>query len=33
MQEGVAGPWCNKTRPSRIPPVGREITERVVALT
>jgi transposase len=31
--EGPAGLWRDKTRPSRIPPLGREIAERVVALT
>src|SRR3990170_7329807 len=30
---GVAGLWRDKTRPSRIPPLGQEIAERVVALT
>jgi transposase len=31
--EGPAGLWRDKTRPSRIPPLGQEIAERVVALT
>ncbi len=31
--EGAAGLWRDKTRPSRIPPLGREVSERVVALT
>ncbi len=33
MQEGVDGLFRDKTRPSRIPPLGDEIAERVVALT
>jgi transposase len=33
MQEGIAGLLRNKTRPSRIPPLGPEVAERVVALT
>jgi transposase len=33
MQEGVAGLLRDKTRPSRIPPLGSEVAERVVALT
>ena len=33
MQEGVDGLLRDKTRPSRIPPLAREIAERVVALT
>ncbi len=32
-QEGIAGLWRDKTRPSRIPPLGPEVAERVVALT
>ena len=32
-EEGVAGLWRDKTRPSRVPPLGREEAERVVALT
>ena len=32
-QEGVAGLWRDKTRPSRVPPLGPEEAERVVALT
>jgi transposase len=32
-EEGVAGLWRDKTRPSRIPPLRPEVTERVVALT
>lgn len=31
--DGVAGLWHNETRPSRIPPLGPEVAERVVALT
>src|ERR1700684_1765073 len=33
MQEGVDGLLRDKARPSRIPPLAREIAERVVALT
>src|SRR5471032_1559024 len=33
MQEGHAGLLRDKTRPSRIPPLGSDIAERVVALT
>jgi transposase len=33
MQEGVDGLLRDKTRPSRIPPLGREVAEGVVALT
>lgn len=33
MQEGVAGLLRDKTRPSRIPPLGPEMAARVVALT
>jgi transposase len=33
MQEGVAGLRRDKTRPSRIPPLGAQIAARVVALT
>src|SRR6187399_3748456 len=33
MQEGVAGLLRDKTRPSRIQPLGSTITERVVMLT
>ena len=33
MQEGVEGLLRDKTRPSRIPPLGAEAAERVVALT
>ncbi len=33
MQAGVDGLRRDKTRPSRIPPVGAETTERVIALT
>jgi transposase len=33
MQEGVDGLLRDKTRPSRIPPLGREVADRVVALT
>jgi hypothetical protein len=32
-EEGVAGLWRDKTRPSRIPPLRAEVAERVVALT
>jgi transposase len=32
-EEGVAGLWRDKTRPSRIPPLGPEVAERVVTLT
>jgi transposase len=32
-EEGVAGLWRDKTRPSRIPPLGPEVAERIVALT
>jgi hypothetical protein len=31
--EGAAGLWHDKTRPSRIPPLGAEVAERVVAMT
>ena len=33
MQEGVGGLLRDKTRPSRIPPLGAEVAERVVKLT
>ena len=33
MHEGVEGLLRDKTRPSRAPPLGREIADRVVALT
>jgi transposase len=33
MEQGVAGLLRDKTRPSRIPPLGAEIAERVIALT
>src|SRR5215218_9264117 len=33
MQEGVDGLLRDKTRPSRIPPLGDELAERIVALT
>jgi transposase len=33
MEAGVDGLLRDKTRPSRIPPLGEEVTERVVALT
>jgi transposase len=33
MQEGVEGLLRDKTRPSRIPPLGNELAERIVALT
>jgi hypothetical protein len=32
-EEGVAGLWRDKTRPSRIPPLSPAVAERVVALT
>src|SRR5215472_13662674 len=32
-EEGVAGLWRDKTRPSRIPPLSPEVAERIVALT
>jgi transposase len=32
-EEGAAGLWRDKTRPSRIPPLSPEVAERVVALT
>ena len=33
MQEGIDGLLRDKTRPSRIPPLGPEVAERVVSLT
>jgi hypothetical protein len=30
---GAAGLWRDKTRPSRVPPLGSAVAERVVALT
>lgn len=33
MQAGYDGLLCDKTRPSRIPPLGLNITERVVTFT
>jgi len=33
MEEGLEGLLRDKTRPSRIPPLGSDVTERVVALT
>ena len=33
MQQGLAGLLRDKTRPSRVPPLGPQIIERVVALT
>jgi transposase len=33
QDEGAAGLWRDKTRPSRIPPLGPEVADRVVALT
>ena len=33
MEEGFDGLLRDKTRPSRIPPLGAEVAERVVALT
>src|SRR6516164_8209995 len=32
-EEGMAGLWRDKTRPSRIPPLSQEVAESVVALT
>src|SRR5437667_6444116 len=32
MQEGIAGLLRDKTRPSRIPPLGPEVSERAIAL-
>jgi transposase len=32
-EEGVAGLWHDKTRRSRVPPLGPEVAERIVALT
>src|SRR5271170_4957661 len=32
-EEGVAGLWRDKTRPSRVPPLDPEVAERIVALT
>jgi transposase len=31
--EGLAGLWRDKTRPSRVAPLGADVAERVVALT
>src|SRR5688500_6241656 len=31
-QEGVEGLWRDKTRPSRVKPLGQEVIDRVVAL-
>ena len=33
MKEGIDGLRQDKTRPSRIPPLGPEVAARVVALT
>lgn len=33
QDEGAAGLWRHKTRPSRIPPLSPEVAERVVAMT
>ena len=33
MEEGYDGLLRDKTRPSRVPPLGAEVAERVVALT
>jgi hypothetical protein len=33
MQEGFEGLLRDKTRPSRIPPLGADVAARVVALT
>ena len=32
-EEGAAGLWRDKTRPSRIPPLDPAVAERVVAMT
>jgi transposase len=32
-EKGAAGLWRDKTRPSRIPPLGPEVVKRVIALT
>jgi leucine-zipper of insertion element IS481 len=32
-EKGVAGLWRDKTRPSRVPPLGPQEAERVVALS
>src|SRR5246127_1422346 len=32
-EQGAAGLWRDKTRPSRIPPLSPEVVERVVAMT
>jgi transposase len=33
MQEGVDGLLRDKTRPSRVPPLAKDVAERIVALT
>src|ERR1700756_4815860 len=33
MQEGFEGLLRDKTRPSRVPPLGEDVAERIVALT
>lgn len=33
MEEGVDGLLRDKTRPSRVRPLGRDVAERIVALT
>src|SRR5437773_6432652 len=33
MREGIEGLRRDKTRPSRIPPLGPQVAERVIALT
>ena len=33
MHEGIEGLRRDKTRPSRIPPLGPQVAERVIALT
>jgi hypothetical protein len=32
-EQGAAGFWCDKTRPTRIPPLDPAVAERVVAMT
>jgi transposase len=33
QEAGIAGLWCDKTRPSGIPPLSSEVAERVITLT
>jgi hypothetical protein len=33
QEAGIAGLWCDQTRPSRIPPLSSELAERVITLT